>query len=831
MGRRFYRKILKFFLISAFVFTNACPHALADPPERFGAVRAPLKLKPWELEGAQHQHLIDHPEFKGIVNDAPASWKNLPAFPARGGNPIFGIWAVGPNGDFIFAKNTWIFRTNEGSLVQVPDEDAIEVHGRLVGKVKNADGSTSVLTDLVGDLGHPTLAKEFENNKDLKLRLGGDFKLDYPADGTPRIHINNISGRYLDNGYGTLLGARKELQAAKVFLEKTYQFKPEQVLVSNFYGKAPTTRSDRFPEKVVLVSGGTDGIGLEICREYKAKGYKVATFGRDPEKIARWKKEFGSSHRIVKLSKMDYGELEKFVNTTESSLGKIQVLINNAGTSGPFGPIGESTGKAIAETIQTNLVGTINLSSIVVDRMEKQGTKGIIINLSSGASRGVQGGSIYAASKAGVNAFTTSANLEYENAGIKFFAFNPGPVDTGNQAKLRKADPQKFPYQEKMRDMKERGLLESPVNTAKQISYLADNPEEFKAGTMVEFTAVNDKINELKPQENIAKAIEKVLPPEALSASRGTIEGFYSKNFSADLSQSGMPEIFVNGKTLGKPKNLDELFTTLEKLHHGIQNSISDPALVQIGRLKMKIQRKMLGEGMAGVVYKVVGTGEAIKISKPHAIGVKSTLDEKNLSPRIKRLLEIEDIAIPKDISFDPFGIYHLKEEISDGETLTETLIRKGIIRLEKSSSGSYSASLSNKEFRASLRNDPTLKRVHSEIDKFLHLRAKYPELISDIGPDNLYVSYEDLNKTKIKSIHLLDIGPSGPVTRAKFDAAKGFDDYLNISEGLTNRYLETGVLDSEKLESLLKKNEVHSQIVAEPCVFKNLLERMIPFP
>ena len=112
-----------------------------------------------------------------------------------------------------------------------------------------------------------------------------------------------------------------------------------------------------------------------------------------------------------------------------------------------------------------------------------------VILISSGAARRVMPGlSMYSATKAGINAFTASAQAEVERPGgpvdVRIFAVSPGLVDTGMQETLRESDESALPEREMYRAWQEDGALSSPAEVAGKIRTLFDR-EDVQPGTFV----------------------------------------------------------------------------------------------------------------------------------------------------------------------------------------------------------------------------------------------------------------------------------------------------------------------------------------------------------
>lgn len=251
-------------------------------------------------------------------------------------------------------------------------------------------------------------------------------------------------------------------------------------------------------DPVVLISGGTSGIGYELVRQYLKKGYKVALFGGTDRKVEALKAEFQSSDRVfvAKVQAEDPIQLRTFVDNAEAKLGKISVLINNAAITGPLLPVNEVSAEEMQRTLSINLLSPIMLTSIVVQKMKADGTRGVILNVTSGTAKGVQGAALYSASKGGLNSFTAASAKDYAHLGIKVFAFNPGHVDTPMQENVRNGNPEKFPAAQVFAKLKAEGKLVNPEDSATQIIHVIEHTSEYEPGSVIEYNSVASKLKE-----------------------------------------------------------------------------------------------------------------------------------------------------------------------------------------------------------------------------------------------------------------------------------------------------------------------------------------------
>lgn len=191
------------------------------------------------------------------------------------------------------------------------------------------------------------------------------------------------------------------------------------------------SRAETAP-RISLVTGGTGGIGTEICKKLARMGHIVATTYRNEEKARDWQAEMtkeGFSFRLYKCDVADFDATQKAVKSIVQDLGPIQILINNAGLTRDCS-LRKMTHEQWREVISSNLDSVFNVTRAALDYMLDSGF-GRIINISSiNGQKGQFGQSNYAAAKAGMHGFTKALALEVAKKGITVNTVSPGYVDT-----------------------------------------------------------------------------------------------------------------------------------------------------------------------------------------------------------------------------------------------------------------------------------------------------------------------------------------------------------------------------------------------------------------
>lgn len=192
----------------------------------------------------------------------------------------------------------------------------------------------------------------------------------------------------------------------------------------------------RLQDKVALVTGGSQGIGKEVCLTLAKEGAKIAVnyidFGNNKEIAEETKKEleaFGVEVMLVKANVASYEETEEMFKEVVAKFGRVDILINNAGITkdGLMMRMKEADFDAV---IDVNLKGTWNCMKHATKIMMKQ-KYGRIISMSSVVGVMGNAGQVnYAASKSGIIGMTMSLAREVGSRGITVNAVAPGFIQT-----------------------------------------------------------------------------------------------------------------------------------------------------------------------------------------------------------------------------------------------------------------------------------------------------------------------------------------------------------------------------------------------------------------
>jgi acetoacetyl-CoA reductase len=232
-------------------------------------------------------------------------------------------------------------------------------------------------------------------------------------------------------------------------------------------------------QRVALVTGGTGGIGTEICKALAGMGHKVvASWLRGVDDGPAWQaamKAEGFDFAIAEGDVSNYAAAKKMVEEAVTNAGPVDILVNCAGITRDA-----TLRKMLPEqwdaVIRSNLDSVFNVSKQVVDGMMERGW-GRVINISSvNGQKGQFGQANYAAAKAGMHGFSMSLAQETARKGVTVNTISPGYIAT----KMVMAVPE---------DIRNKIIAQVPVNRlgkpeeiAWVVSFLADERSAYITG-------------------------------------------------------------------------------------------------------------------------------------------------------------------------------------------------------------------------------------------------------------------------------------------------------------------------------------------------------------
>jgi len=185
--------------------------------------------------------------------------------------------------------------------------------------------------------------------------------------------------------------------------------------------------SEFFKNKVVAVTGGSNGIGKALVDALLSKGAKVATCGRNHDKLYQLQSEYPSYplHTVV-TDVSNENDCRHFIESTIKVYGRIDVLINNAGIS-MRALLKDAPTEVLRNVMNVNFFGTVYCTKYALNSIIE--SKGIIVGVSSIAGyRGLPGRSAYSASKFALQGWLEAIRTELLDSGVHVMWVSPGFV-------------------------------------------------------------------------------------------------------------------------------------------------------------------------------------------------------------------------------------------------------------------------------------------------------------------------------------------------------------------------------------------------------------------
>ncbi len=183
---------------------------------------------------------------------------------------------------------------------------------------------------------------------------------------------------------------------------------------------------------VALVTGGTGGLGTDMCKQLAHDGYHVIANYQNQEKAEKWlarMKEEGYEFDMYQADVSDFDAVAAMIAKIEKETAPIDILVNNAGITRD-GQFRKMTPQNWDMVIKTNLYSVFNCTRNVINQMCDR-NYGRIINISSvNGQRGQFGQANYSAAKAGIHGFTKTLAMEVARKGVTVNTIYPGYIGT-----------------------------------------------------------------------------------------------------------------------------------------------------------------------------------------------------------------------------------------------------------------------------------------------------------------------------------------------------------------------------------------------------------------
>lgn len=224
--------------------------------------------------------------------------------------------------------------------------------------------------------------------------------------------------------------------------------------------------------KIAIVTGSSRGVGYELAKFLLKREYKVYGIARTSTNLSD---EFPKEYTHIEF---DLGEVKKIDDLISSLFSKTTdaltecLLINNAALLDPIGPCGKLSSQELLQSVNVNITSLMILTNAFIRTTQELAIDKRVIHISSGAAAyGIFGWSTYCSSKAAVEMFAKTVNIEQAEFKypVKNYIVRPGIIDTKMQQQIREQSKSNFIDVDKFVSYHKEGQLKCPKLCAQEI--------------------------------------------------------------------------------------------------------------------------------------------------------------------------------------------------------------------------------------------------------------------------------------------------------------------------------------------------------------------------
>lgn len=235
----------------------------------------------------------------------------------------------------------------------------------------------------------------------------------------------------------------------------------------------------KFDNQVVVITGGTSGIGLGTAKAFAAQGAAVYITGRRQDALDAAVQEIGGAVIGVRGDMANLADLDRLYDTVQQKHAQIDVLFVNAG-GGEFAPIGAITEDHYQRTFDTNVKGVLFTVQKALPVL-RDGSS-IILTSSTTGTAGTANFSVYSASKAAVRSYARSWILDLKDRNIRVNVVSPGLTETAGLTDLFGGGEQAAGVKDHIVAGIPAGRIGQPEDVANAVLFLASKESGFVNG-------------------------------------------------------------------------------------------------------------------------------------------------------------------------------------------------------------------------------------------------------------------------------------------------------------------------------------------------------------